>query len=140
MASVLEETETEINMEEVRAPGELNMSKVRALGKPEIDEETDMDDARTSEGEFETDMDQGRDPEGFKVIRIITDDIASEEGLQKGMQAMCDDEIVLWVPFPCTGQHAWKQLDQQRLNRCESKDAQQALFSSPWEPMRLIAE
>ena len=140
-AMVLEETETEINMENVRAPGELNMSKVRALGKSETDEETDMDDARTSEGEFETDMDQGRDLEGFKVIRITTDDIASEEGMQKALQGMHDDESVLWIPFPFTGQHAWKQLSQQRhMDRCERKEAQQALFSSLWEPLQLIAE
>ena len=141
MATVQEETETEteITMEKVRASGELNMSKVRALGKSETDEETDMDDARTSEGEFESDSDQGRDPEGFKAIRTTTGDIASEEGMQKAMQAMHDDEIVLWIQFPCSGQHAWVQLDQQHLNRCERKEAQQALFSSLWEPLRLVA-
>ena len=75
-----------------------------------------------------------------KVNRLTTDDITSEEGMQKAMQAMHDDEIVLWVPFPCTGQHAWKQLDQQHLNRCDMKEARQALFSSLREPLRLVAE
>ena len=140
MAIVMEVTETEINMEKARASGELNTSKVQALGKSETDEETDMDDARTSEGESETDMDQGRDSEGFKVIRITTDDIASETGMLKAMQAMRDDGLVLWVPFSCTGRHAWKQLHEQHLNRWERKEARQTLLSSLWEPLRLVAE
>ena len=58
--------------------------------------------------------------DGFSVTRVtLEDDVTTNQGLYKAIEAVRSDNCLLWASIPCTGGSPWRNINSKKLGGLE---------------------